>query len=147
MKKLIVAILSLLFIPSIYAKGSSVTMEPILEAAGPLVEYLETELEQEIVRMEFDIITSSKSTYRSLSKGWTYGILAFGDYRIKDIDIKVYKWQNNEWQLVQKDNATDSSALVYFQPDYDGEYKFTITAYSFEQGYNVGHYGLIVFHE
>ena len=61
-------------------KGTS--MEPILAAAKPLVDEIEGG-DYEIVRMEYDLIFSEKSTYRTLFDGWTYGIAAFGDYRIK----------------------------------------------------------------
>ncbi len=65
------------------------SMEPILAAAKPLVEEIESE-DFEIVRMEYDLIFDKKSTYRTLYEGWTHGIAAFGNYRIKDIDITVY---------------------------------------------------------
>ncbi len=68
-------------------RGTS--MEPILAAAKPLVEEIEGG-DYEIVRMEYDLIFGEKSTYRTLFDGWTYGIAAFGDYRIKDIDLSVY---------------------------------------------------------
>lgn len=149
MKKLLffVAIVLSLVTPFKISAQNDITMAPILEAAGPWVQYLENDLDQEIVRMEFDIITSSKDTFRSLSSGWSYGILAFGDFRIKDIDIRLYKWEYGEWRLVEKDNSNDSSAFIYIKPDEYGDYKITIKAYSFEKGYNAGHYGLIVFHE
>lgn len=144
---LIVAIFILTTAFSSKAQNIDITMEPILNAAEPWVQYLEGELEQEIVRMEFDIITSSKDTFRSLSSNWNYGILAFGDFRIKDIDIRLYKWEYDEWRLVEKDNSNDSSAFIYIKPNEDGNYKITIKAYSFEEGYRAGHYGLIIFHE
>ena len=147
MKKLALFILSLFFISLTHAQNHEITMQPILEAAGPWVQYLESDLEQEIVRMEFDIITSSKSTFRTLSSGWNYGILAFGDFRITDIDVKLYRWEYGQWNLVEKDNSKDSSAIVFIKPTETADYKIEITAYSFDKGYNAGHYGLIVFHE
>lgn len=122
-------------------------MSSILSNAGQYVNLIEREYGQEIVRMEFDIIHSSKQTFRTLTDQYTYGICAFGDFRIKDIDIKVYKWVNNQWSLIEKDEDTSNVAIVTITPTSTAEYKITITAYSFNEGYSSGHYGLIVFHE
>ena len=66
-----------LAISSLYAQDSY--MRNILEVAAPIVEYIEVENSQEIVRMEFDIVSSGpKFTYRDLHSGYTYGICAFG---------------------------------------------------------------------
>jgi len=77
-------------------KGTSI--EPILAAAKPLVEEIEGK-DFEIARMEYDLIFDKKSTFRTLYEGWTHGIAAFGDYRIKDVDITVYKERGNDKKL------------------------------------------------
>jgi len=125
-------------------KGTS--MEPILARAEPLVKKIENK-NNEIVHMEYDLIFSTKSTSRTLFKGWTYGIVAFGDYRIKDIDIAVYKMSRGEWKLVEKDAEDDDEASVTIKPYQDEEYKIDITVYKFNSEYTVGHYGLLIFHE
>ena len=125
-------------------KGTS--MEPILAAARPLVEEIE-DGDFEIVRMEYDLVFSEKSTYRTLFEGWTYGIAAFGDYRIKDIDLSVYKKSNGRWKLVEEDAENDDVATVTIKPRTKEEYKIVVSVYRFNKGYNVGHYGLMIFHE
>lgn len=125
-------------------KGTS--MEPILAAAKPLVEKIENE-NYEIVRMEYDLIFTEKSTYRTLFEGYTYGIAAFGDYRIKDIDISVYVKNRGDWKLVEEDAENDDVATVSIKPRYKEEYKIAISVYKFNKDYNVGHYGLMIFHE
>jgi len=125
-------------------KGTS--MEPILAAARPLVEEIE-DGDFEIVRMEYDLVFSEKSTYRTLFDGWTYGIAAFGDYRIKDIDLSVYKKSNGRWKLVEEDAENDDVATVTIKPRTKEEYKIVVSVYKFNKGYNVGHYGLMIFHE
>ena len=125
-------------------KGTS--MEPILAAANPLIQEIENE-QNEIVRMEFDLIFDEKTTYRDLYEGWTYGIAAFGDYRIKDIDIAVYRKSGGRWDEVVKDAENDDVATVTVKPDRSEEYKIIITVYKFNTGYTVGHYGLLVYHE
>ncbi|MGB5848397.1 MAG: hypothetical protein WBH40_07915 [Ignavibacteriaceae bacterium] len=125
-------------------KGTS--MEPILAAAEPLVEEIEGG-NYEIVRMEYDLIFGEKSTYRTLFDGYTYGIAAFGDYRIEDIDVSVYVKSRGDWKLVEEDAENDDVATVSIKPRVKEEYKIVISVYKFKKGYSVGHYGLMIFHE
>ncbi len=125
-------------------KGTS--MEPILAAAKPLVEEIEGG-DYEIVRMEYDLIFGEKSTYRTLFEGWTYGVAAFGDYRIKDIDLSVFVKSKGRWKLVEEDAENDDVATVSIKPRITEEYKIVISVYKFNKDYTVGHYGLMIFHE
>lgn len=118
-----------------------------MSRAADIVRYVEDEMDMEVVRMEYDILRTTKTTTRILSSGWTYAIIAFGDYRFKDIDVKVYRNVQGSWQLVDKDNDASAIAIVSITPQYEGEYLIEIAAYSFESGYEVGHYGLIIAHE
>ena len=92
-------------------------------------------------------MSSTKSTIRTLSSDWEYAIVAFGDYRFKDIDVKVYRKIDGYWTLIEQDTDANSMAVVTVKPTYTAEYKIEIKAYSFESGYDVGHYGLIIAHE
>ena len=121
-------------------------MEPILARAELLVKEIESD-DYEIVRMEYDLIFTEKDAYRNLYEGWTYGIAAFGDYRIKDIDVTVYKQSRGEWKKIIEDAENDDVATVSVKPRQNEEYKIVISVYKFNKDYNVGHYGLIVFHE
>ena len=125
-------------------KGTS--MEPILAAADPLIKEIEDE-GNEIVRMEFDLVFDEKTTYRDLYEGWTYGIAAFGDYRIKDIDITVYRKSGGRWDKAAQDAENDDVATVTIKPDKSEEYKIVISVYKFNKDYTVGHYGLVIYHE
>lgn len=148
MKKLFFAlVLAFMMCGNAFSQRSSTSMAPIMSKAEDLVQYLEREADLEIVRMEYDILRNTKTTTRMLSSGWTYTIIAFGDYRFRDIDVRVYKKVYGEWQLVESDNDTNAVAIVNVTPQYDGEYLIEIKAYSFEPGYDVGHYGLIIAHE
>ncbi len=146
MKRFSLLAFMLLAISSLYAQD--IYMCNILEVAAPIVEYIEVENSQEIVRMEFDIVSSGpKFTYRDLHSGYTYGICAFGDYRIEDLDIKVYKDVDGEPVLVKKDIDSSDIAMIVVEPSSTGSYIIEISAYKFVEGYSVGHYGLIIFHE
>lgn len=147
MKKQIILLFALVCSINTFAQKEEVSMYSILENAGKYLNYIEREMGQEIVRMEFDIIRDSKQTFRTLTDDYTYGICAFGDHRIKDIDIKVYKWVNEQWVLIEKDEDSESVAVVTISPSTTADYKIVISAYSFEDGYEAGHYGLMIFHE
>jgi len=117
-----------------------------LAAAKPLVEKIESKY-FEIVRMEYDIIFDKKSTYRILYEGWTYGLAAFGDHRIKVIDNTVYKKRKEKCTKVEQDAENDYVATVSIKPRADEEYKIVKSVYKFNKDYSVGHYGLMIFHE
>jgi len=88
MRKLYILI-SLFAAVSMYAGNNTTTMTQIMNRTEEIVKYIEDGMNFEIVRMEFDILRTYKTTTRYLSNGWTYMIVAFGDFRFKDIDIKV----------------------------------------------------------
>lgn len=146
MKKIILTIHLLIFTNFLFAQKEEISMKPILSDAGNYAQKIEMEMGQEIVRMEFDLLQTSKESYRVLLDKYEYGIFAFGDYRISDIDIKVYKWVNNQWSLIAKDQEAKPNALVTIKPSISGDYKIVISAYKFEKGFDIGHYGLIIFH-
>jgi hypothetical protein len=139
----------LLFMPltGILAQPNEGTsMKPILTDAQTYIQAAEDK-GCEIVRMEFDVISDTKSTYRTLVEGWTYGVVAFGDYRISDIDIAISKDVDGTWILIQRDNSSAVNASVILTPSSTGMYKIDITAYKFVSGYTAAHYGMLIFHE
>lgn len=77
----------------------------------------------------------------------THGIAAFSDYRIKDIDITVYIERKGNWKKIEEDAENDDVATVSLKSRSDEEYKIVISVYKFNRDYNVGHYGLMIFHE
>ena len=129
-----------------YAKddnANGTSMMPIFNKAKNLITTLEEKNKLEIVKMEFDIVTAvKKTTWRTLSKDVSYSIAAFGDYRIKDIDISVFKSVNGNWTRVVKDKKEDSFALVSVKPAKTEMYKIEISVYQFKDKHNAAHYGL-----
>jgi hypothetical protein len=105
--------------------------------------------DQEIVRLEFDIVTSdSKTSYRTLTSNWTYSIGVFGDDRAEDMDLEIYKLlSDGTYEFVIKDSKTDSYALVDITPPVTAWYKFVVKCYKFKPGFTGCHYGLIILHD
>ena len=148
MKKfLLLAVIFVLAASSAHAYREDVSMYPVLKNSVDLISYIEEDLDMEIVRIEFDIVQTSKETYRTLTSDYEYTIVAFGDDRIKDIDVALYRYNGKNWVLVKKDNDSDSKAVVTYQPSETANYKIVVTAYSFVRGYSAGHYGLIICHD
>jgi len=147
MKKLFFSVLLLLIARFAFSQtDDGRSMSPILKAAIPNIELVESK-GLEIVRMEYDILKDQKETYRYLYEGWTYGVWAFGDYRVEDIDVEVYKQVGNEWSLIANDKDASSNAVVTVKPLYTGMYKIVVKGYKFAPGANGCHYGLLIFHE
>ena len=144
--RLLVVIPSLFISVALNAYGDT-SMFPIINKTREIVSYIEDELEYEVVRVELDILSTTKVSYRTLSSNYSYAIIAYGDDRFEDIDVKVYAKYGSEWELVDKDTDVSSVALVTIEPSYTREYKIEITAYKFAAGYEVGHYGLVVCHD
>lgn len=140
-------LLSLILAFPIHAEDDGTSMMPILNKAQQIAEYLEEECQKEIVRIEFDILWDTKVSYRTLNKGWTYNIVAFGDFRFSDIDVSIFKYNGNEWVLEETDADSKDVAIVSITPNNDSEYRIEIKAYKYHDGYKAGHYGLIVCHE
>ena len=122
------------------------SLAPILIDMTPFIEGLEEE-GIEIVRMEIDILMNTKTTTRTLHQGWSYGIAAIGDYRFKDLDLKIYRKIEGNWIMVGEDIDEDKEAMVIIEPEETEEYMIEIISAETAEGYSGGHYGLLIFHE
>lgn len=119
------------------------SMLPIIDGLEATVKAVENE-KAEIVRMEFDLIfkDASKESQRWLFPDYTYGLMVWGDYRIKQMAINVYK-QNakGDWDFVSTGVNKDFISTVYITPTEKALYKFEIIAPEYFEGYKAGHYG------
>ena len=127
-------------------KGTS--MQPIVDGLSATISAVEKE-GAEIVRMEFDLIfsTGSKESQRWLYPDYTYGIMVWGDYRIKKMAINVYKLNaSSEWEFVSTGEMKDFISTAFITPTEKALYKFEIIAPEFYEGWTAGHYGLLLLH-
>ena len=128
------------------------TMGPILKDALNYIETVESK-GYEIVRIEFDILKTDKETFRTLSAGWTYDVYAFGDYRFQDLDVSVYKLEDDgshssiPISTSSPHDGYSRTALVTIKPLITASYEIVIKANSYTSDNSGGHYGLIIFHE
>ena len=123
------------------------SMMPIINTLNDVVKAIE-ESEVEIVHIEFDLVfnDSSKEIYRNLTKDYSYGFLAYGDYRIAKIGIELYKETGTGWDYIKAGELSDGTMTLLYDVKETARYKIVLRALQMNEGYNVGHYGLIVLH-
>lgn len=121
---------------------------PIYKAGAQLVSEFDNQ-GKEIVRIEYDLIFDSKESFRDLSSDWEYSILAFGDDGVKDLDLKVYIWDDllETWTLVAEDNSEESFCMITYQPEETARHKVEVIVYEFNEGYSAARYGLFYVHD
>lgn len=128
-----------------YGQQRSMGSDGILGKLQTIIDLAE-ERDMEVVRIEADLIRTTKETYRTLDPSFTYSIIAVGSNRIEDLDIEVYKKINGEWTLLKKDTDASNVAAVDVTPSSYAEYGILVKVYKFKPGYDIGHYGLVVIH-
>ena len=103
----------------------------------------------EIVRIEYDLVFSSKESFRNLSSDWTYSIIGFADGGVKDLNIKVFEYDDllEKWTLVAEDNSSESYGIVDIRPSVTALYKVEILVHEFYEGFTVARYGLMYVHD
>lgn len=121
---------------------------PIYKLGAKLVDDFD-KAGNEIVRIEYDLVFSSKETSRNLSADWEYTIIAFADDGVKDLDIKVSVYDDllDAWTQVAEDNSVESYSIVTVKPPVDALYKVEVIAYQFNEGYTAARYGLMFVHD
>ncbi len=91
---IIIVTISLLFASGLNGQCiNGVKSYPIYKTGAQLVERFDTE-GAEIVRIEYDLIFSSKESYRNLTSDWEYAIIGFADNGVKDLNMKLYEYDD-----------------------------------------------------
>lgn len=121
---------------------------PLYKQGAKLVNELDVE-GNEIVRIEYDLIFSSKETYRYLSPDWEYTIQGFADGGVAQMDLKIYVYDDliDEWNLLKTDQMEGAAPYLTITPPESAQYKIEIIVTDFYEGYNVARYGLIFYHD
>jgi hypothetical protein len=127
-------------------KGTS--MMPIINTLNEVVKAIE-ESDVEIVHIEFDLVfeDNSKEIYRNLTKDYSYGFLAYGDYRIAKVGIELYKETDTGWDYIKTGELSEGTMTLLYDVTETARYKIVLRALQMNEGYNVGHYGLVVLHD
>jgi len=136
---------------SFFSQGQCINgklAKPIHDVGAEIIAQIDNE-GFEVVRAEYDLIFTSKDTYRVLSPSWEYALFAFADDGVADLDIAVYEYDDllEHWTLLHKDDGPENTATVTFTPAENQQYKITITVKEYVEGYDVARYGLVIFHD
>ena len=148
-KILTIVILSFLFSLDMNAQCiNGVKSYPIYKMGAQLVEEFDNG-GSEIVRIEYDLIFSSKETFRNLTSDWEYVIIGFADNGVQDLDVKLYEYDDllEQWKLVAEDKSTEAYAIVTYKPLVTAMYKVEVIVYKFHEGYTAARYGLMFVHD
>jgi hypothetical protein len=128
---------------------SGTSMKPIVNEMQDIINTFEQD-SLEIVHMEFDLLFADhpKEIFRTLHSGYTYGFFVYGDYRIKQIGVNLFKNDNGNWVWVKsgKVDSNSSTTSLLIEPDDTGDYKIVLAGNEMEEGYTAGHYALYLFH-
>ena len=121
---------------------------PIYKAGAQLVETLDNQ-GAEIVRIEYDLIFSSKETFRNLTSDWEYTIIGFADNGVKDLDVKLYEYDDllEKWDLVAEDESVEDYAIIKYKPLVAAMHKVEVIVYEYHEGYSAARYGLMFVHD
>ncbi len=147
MRKLKVYVASIAILQLLNAPAKAQDIYPVYRQAETYITFLQ-EKEYEIVRIEYDLLFSSKSSVRTLTSAYNYGIIAFGDKNaIESVDLIVYRKSGDDWIEEARDIVSPEFASVVLRPERNDEYRFEVKVRKFKTGFTGGYYGIIVFHD
>ncbi len=136
-------------IPAFSWADQETSMKDIIAGFKAAVDLAEDSLEQEVVFLQADLIGTNIASFTyTLHKDWTYGFAVFGDWRIDEIGVEVYKKSGGEWKEYKSgERAAGYASVDGMEVSKTVECLFEIEVYEFAEDYDVGHYGAILFHE
>jgi hypothetical protein len=156
MKNILMILLVALFMsPGIFAQTGEdldnedgTSMMPIVNTLVDVVKAIE-QSDVEIVHIEFDLLfeDGKKEIFRNLTQGYTYGMMAYGDYRIGTVGIDLYAESEDSWEYVQSGEVTEGTMTLLYKVEETKQYKIVLRPLEFKEGYSAGHYGLVIIHD
>jgi len=150
MKKFIFLFALLVLLSSVrvsYSQISATSMKDIIESVSDKTKTLEDINDQEIVNITVDLLvgtTGQKFVYRYLDNNFDYKILAFGDRRIKSLNVEVRKKSGDNW--IKVDRVKGQNAELDIFPDNRAFYEFTISVEDFNDDNSAGHFAFFLYH-
>lgn len=129
-----------------FAQLSATTMKDIMESVTDKIKTLEDVNDQEIVNITVDLLVGSgqKFVYRYLDNNFDYKVLAFGDRRIKSLNVEVRKKSGDNW--IKVDRVSGQNAEIDVFPDSRSFYEFTISVDEFKEDNTAGHFAFLLYH-
>jgi hypothetical protein len=122
---------------------------PLYSDGAEYVKYLDS-VGMEIVRIEYDLIFSTKESFRDLYADWEYLFVGFVDAGVKDFNLILneYDAENDLWfPVAYSDEAENGLTTMIYQPIETKMYKIVISIEELYEDYSAARYGLIYVHD
>ena len=117
---------------------------PIISQTNDYISLIENKYQQQVVHLEYDVIKTSKESYRQLFGGVLYGIILFGDQNIKSFNLSISVIENDNWKTLETKNSDKGIVMLYFKPDKTDFYRFDFSTVLFNPK-TYSYYGFLVF--
>ncbi|MEA3451845.1 MAG: hypothetical protein U9Q83_08070 [Bacteroidota bacterium] len=143
MKKLITLLVFSLSIMFSYAQTNK-SIVPIIGQTNDYIQLIENKYEQKVVHLEYDVIKTSKESYRQLFADVQYGIILFGDDNIKSLKLNISNIQSNNWTTVVSKESEKGIVMLYFKPTKTDFYRFDFSSILIKND-TYAYYGFLIF--
>ncbi len=141
MKKIFFTITLVFLTTLIFAQNNSII--PIFQQTADYIKLIEEKHKQNVVRLEYNAIKNSNSTYIELFDSVQYGVLVFGDDNIKNLSLKISNLENNDWKNIVTQNGENGIIMFYKVFGKADLYKFEIIT-ELKKNAKYGYYSLMV---
>lgn len=144
MKQKLLFVITTLIFSNTFAQTKSIV--PVIAQSAEYIRLIEEKHKKQILSNEYQYIFDTQELYKEFYEGFNYGLIVLGDNDVKDISLYIYSLENNDWQLVAKDENTDAIAMIDFLPQKSDLYKITIKVSLYDPD-KFGFYNLIIFQQ
>ncbi len=144
MKKILFLIVLGFLSTFLNAQVANKSVVPIINQTSDYIQLIEQKYGKQIVLLQYDVIKTSKETFRQLYAGVQYGIIAIPDGTVKDVNLKISYIKSDDWEVVAKDLDTEGIVMLFYTPTETGIYKLDVSA-SLANPDDFGYYSLIIF--
>ncbi len=144
MKKTALLLVFCFSVISSFAQTTNKSIIPIINQTNDYISLIEKKYEKQVVHLEYDVIKTSKESYRQLFGGVQYGIILFGDENIKNISLNISVIKDNNWKIIKTENSNEGIVMLYFTPDKTDFYRFDFSA-GLQNPKSYAYYGFLLF--
>ncbi len=117
---------------------------PVINQTADYIDLIEKKYNKQVVHLEYDVIKTSKQSYRKLFAEVQYGIIVFGDGNISDVNMSLSRIEEGKWKSVDIDDGDEEIVMLFFTPKTTSLYRFEIESILINEN-SFGFYSFIIF--
>lgn len=117
---------------------------PVINQTADYIDLIEKKYNKQVVHLEYDVIKTSKQSYRKLFTEVQYGIIVFGDGNISDVNMSLSRIEEGKWKSVDIDDGDEEIVMLFFTPKTTSLYRFEIESILINEN-SFGFYSFIIF--